>query len=49
MTLIYDNINDCWVWVEKKNHNIELSPSFDEEIDAKNWLSRITNIVKGKD
>ncbi len=46
MTLIYDDYNDWWVWVETHNHDIELSPCFDEEQDAKLWRSRIRNILK---
>lgn len=49
MTLIYDQFNDVWVWVEKNDHDTELSPAFDEEQDARAWLSRVTNIIKGKE
>jgi len=45
MVLIYDEFNDWWVWVEAKNHNIELSPQFDEEEDAKLWHRRMINIL----
>jgi hypothetical protein len=49
MILIYDEYNDYWVWVEEKNHDIELSPVFDEEEDAKLWQTRIINILlRGK-
>lgn len=48
MKLIYDDYNDVWVWVESKNHDIELSPVFDEEEQARAWLARIANIIKGK-
>lgn len=47
MKLIYDEYNDWWVWVEANNHDIELSPQFDTEEDAKFWKVRITNILKG--
>ena len=46
MVLIYDDYNDWWVWVESHNHDIELSPCFDEEQDAKLWRIRIRNILK---
>ena len=48
MVLIYDEYNDCWIWVEEKNHDIELSPQFDEEEDAKLWRRRMINILKEK-
>lgn len=46
MTLIYDEYNDVWIWVEENNHDIELSPWFDTEEDARFWRTRITNILK---
>lgn len=49
MTLIYDQYNDVWVWVEKNDHDTELSPTFDEEHHARAWLARIANIIKGKE
>jgi len=49
MKLIYDDYEDAWIWVEEKNHDIELSPRFDEEEDAKAWKTRIINILlRGK-
>ncbi len=50
MTLIYDEYSETWVWVESKNHDIELSPQFDSEDAAKLWRTRMINIlVKGKE
>ncbi len=50
MELIYDDYNDVWVWVEKNDHDIELSPQFDEKEDALLWQTRMINIlVKGKE
>jgi len=46
MILIYDEYNDAWVWVEKNDHDTELSPQFDEEEDAKLWKIRIKNLLK---
>jgi len=46
MELIYDEFDDVWVWVEEKNHDIELSPVFDEREQALLWRTRITNILK---
>jgi hypothetical protein len=49
MTLIYNELDDTWVWVEDKNHDIELSPTFDYEEDAKLWRTRMINILlRGK-
>ena len=47
MTLIYDDYNICWVWVEKNNHDDELSPQFDTQEDAMLWRTRMINILKG--
>lgn len=46
MTLIYDEYNDVWVWVEENDHDRELSPAFDEKEDALFWRTRIINILK---
>lgn len=45
MTLIYDELNDCYVWVEVDDENIELSPQFDTEEDAKQWYGRLATIM----
>ena len=50
MTLIYDEYAEVWLWVEKNNHDIELSPQFDTEEAAMLWRTRMINIlVKGKE
>jgi hypothetical protein len=50
MILIEDAYAECWVWVEKNNHDIELSPQFDTEEDAALWRVRLINILcKGKE
>jgi hypothetical protein len=41
VTLINDEYNDCWVWVEDHDHNLELSPHFDYEEDAIQWRDRM--------
>jgi hypothetical protein len=49
MKLLYDKYADWWVWVEENNHDIELSPSFDDEESARLWRTRMINIlVKSK-
>ena len=41
MKLINDEYNDCWVWTEEHDENIELSPHFDYEEDAIQWRDRM--------
>ena len=49
MTLIHDEWNDVWVWVETNDHDTSLSPEFDSESDARLWRTRMINIlIKGK-
>jgi hypothetical protein len=49
MTLIHDEWNEVWVWVETNDHDTELSPGFDSESDARLWRTRMINIlIKGK-
>jgi hypothetical protein len=45
MTLIYDDYNDWWVWVDVNNHNNDLSPHFDYEEDAVQWYGRISKHI----
>lgn len=50
MTLVHDEFQEVWVWVEDKNHDVELSPQFDTEEDARLWKTRMINILcKGKE
>ena len=42
MTLIYDDYNDVWVWVDVDNHDNELSPQFDEEESAVEWYGIVS-------
>jgi len=49
MMLIYDEFDDVWIWVEKNDQDIALSPEFDTEEDARLWRARIANIIKGKE
>lgn len=41
MKLLYDDINQIYVWVEDYDENIELSPHFDYEEDADQWYVRM--------
>ena len=41
MRLINDEYNDCWVWVEDHNEDLELSPHFDYEEDAIQWRDQM--------
>lgn len=45
MTLIYDEYVDAWIWVESNNHDIALSPEFDDEDGAKLWRTRMIHIL----
>ena len=45
MRLINDDLNDCWIWVDERDEDIELSPHFDYEEDAIQWYSRIAKCV----
>lgn len=48
MTLIYDDIDECWLWVDSVNHDLDMSPKFDEREQAENWLATIKErIVNG--
>ena len=46
MKLFNDEYNDCWVWVEEHDENIELSPHFDYEADAIQWQNRMRKELK---
>ena len=49
MKLIYDEYSETWVWVEENNHDIELSPQFDDESGAMLWRTRMIHILcKGR-
>jgi hypothetical protein len=41
MTLILDDYNQIYVWVDEDNHDVELSPHFDYEEDALEWKERL--------
>lgn len=45
MKLIYDEFSEVWVWVEENDHDIALSPEFDEEDDAMLWRTRMIHIL----
>jgi hypothetical protein len=44
--LINDEYNDCRVWTEEHDENIELSPHFDYEADAIQWRDRMRKELK---
>lgn len=37
MRLIYDDVDEVYIWVEYHDHDIELSPRFDDKNQANNW------------
>ena len=41
MKLLYDDLNQIYVWVDDKDEDDELSPHFDYEEDAELWRQRI--------
>jgi hypothetical protein len=41
MTLILDDYNQVYIWVDDDNHDLELSPHFDYEEDALEWKERL--------
>lgn len=45
MKLLNDQYNDCWVWVDDRNEDHELSPHFDYEEDAVQWKDRMKQEV----
>ena len=45
MTLIYDDFDEVYVWVEDKDHDIELSPVYDDEASARKWYDRMMTIM----
>ena len=46
MTLIYDDFDDVYVWVEDNDHNIALCPEYDDEESARQWYSRVYAIMQ---
>jgi hypothetical protein len=48
MTLILDDYNQVYVWVDDNDHEHELSPRFDYEEDANQWFERIKQEVVDK-
>lgn len=45
MTLIYDDFDEVYVWVETTDHDIELSPEFDDEESARQWYGRVAALM----
>ena len=45
MTLIYDEFDKIYIWVETHDENIELSPKYDDEESAKQWYGRVSSIM----
>ena len=41
MKMLYDDYNQVYVWVDDMNEDHELSPRFDYEEDAAQWLERM--------
>lgn len=47
MELIFDEYDGVWIWVTKHNHDLELSPRFDEREHAMQWLKYIKEHIDG--
>lgn len=45
MTLIYNDIDEVYIWVETEDHDTPLSPEFDDEEGAKQWYGRVASIM----
>lgn len=45
MTLIYDDHNQAYVWVDVDDHNDRMSPNFDNEDTAIQWYGRISSHI----
>lgn len=41
MTLIFDEYNDTFLWVDTRNYDEALSPEFDTEHDALVWQNKM--------
>lgn len=45
MTLLYDDHNGVYVWVDVDDNNHKLSPHFDYEEDAIQWYGRMSKNI----
>ena len=45
MTLIFDEYDEIYVWVETHDENIKSSPKYDDEESAKQWYGRVAAIM----
>jgi hypothetical protein len=45
MVLIYDDFDEVYVWVEASDHDVQLSPEFDDKQGAQAWYKRIAEIM----
>jgi hypothetical protein len=48
MTLILDDYNQVYVWVEDDDHDHHLSPCFDYEEDEIQWKHRLRDLLQEK-
>jgi len=46
MILINDEYDEVWVWVTKHNHDLDLSPRFDDREAAIKWLKYIQDHIE---
>jgi hypothetical protein len=45
MTLIYDDFDEVYIWVDSQDHNVELSPEYDDEASARQWYGKVAAIM----
>ena len=45
MKMLYDDIVQIYVWVDDVDESIQLSPHFDYEEDAIQWIERVKKEV----
>jgi hypothetical protein len=45
MTLIYDDFDDVYIWVDSQDHDTPLSPEFDDEAGARQWYNKVSQIM----
>jgi hypothetical protein len=45
MKLIFDSKDQYWVWVKESDRNLELSPRYEFEVEANDWLKDINEVI----
>lgn len=45
MTLIYDDYQQVYIWVDTDDHDNDLSPHFDDQEGAMTWYSKVSKHI----